>query len=61
MLLLPFSTARLFFPWRPIHVSPLGIAAFFHRAGYILRSEFPFCMTAIAIGAAGLWLRVRSN
>ncbi len=24
MLLFPFSDARLFFPWRPIHVSPLG-------------------------------------
>jgi inner membrane protein len=51
MLLFPFSNARLFFPWRPIHVSPLGILAFFDRAGYILRSEFPFCLVAIVMGA----------
>ena len=28
MLLFPVSEARLFFPWRPIRVSPLGIARF---------------------------------
>src|SRR6185369_4603046 len=54
MLLFPFSEGRIFFPWRPIHVSPLGILEFFHRAGYILRSEAPFCAAAIAIGATGL-------
>ena len=65
MLLFPFSTERLFFPWTPIHVSPLGIRAFFHRAGYILRSEAPFCAGAVAIGVVGLlakrrlWRRVR--
>src|SRR5947207_1310356 len=53
MLLFPFSEARLFFPWRPIHVSPLDITAFFGRAGYILRSELPFCAAAVAIGMAG--------
>jgi inner membrane protein len=54
MLLFPFSEARLFFPWRPIHVSPLSILRFFSRAGYILRSEAPFCIGAIAIGVSGL-------
>jgi inner membrane protein len=54
MLLFPFSDARLFFPWRPIHVSPLSILRFFTRAGYILRSEAPFCIGAIAIGVSGL-------
>ena len=29
MLLFPVSEARLFFPWRPIRVSPLGIVRFF--------------------------------
>src|ERR1019366_3863980 len=29
MLLFPFSEDRLFFPWRPIHVSPLGVLRFF--------------------------------
>ena len=55
MLLFPFSTRRLFFPWRPIRVSPLSIARFFDRAGEILRSELPFCAAAIA---AGLLLHV---
>jgi inner membrane protein len=59
MLLFPFSEARLFFAWRPIHVSPLSIARFFMKAGYILRSELPFCIAAIAIGVAGLLARRR--
>lgn len=54
MLLFPFSDARLFFPWRPIHVSPLGILRFFSRAGYILKSELPFSVAAMLMGAAGL-------
>src|SRR5262249_18351879 len=29
MLLFPFCDERLFFPWTPIHVSPLGVIAFF--------------------------------
>ncbi len=60
MLLFPFSDARLFFPWRPIHVSPLGIMRFFSRAGYILESEAPFDAGALVIGLAGLSL-VRHN
>jgi inner membrane protein len=56
MLLFPFSEDRWFFPWRPIHVSPLSIPRFFSRAGYILRSEMPFCMAAVAIGVAGWWV-----
>jgi inner membrane protein len=53
MLLFPFTDARLFFPWRPIHVSPIEISRFFSRAGYILLSELPFCLAAIALGQAG--------
>ena len=53
MLLFPFSDARLFFPWRPIHVSPLSISRFFDVAGYILGSELPFCASAIALGVFG--------
>jgi inner membrane protein len=56
MLLFPFSEERLFFPWRPIHVSPISVMSFFHRAGHILRSEAPFCFAAIAIGVSGLLL-----
>ena len=55
MLLFPFSTERLFFPWRPIRVSPLSIARFFDRAGEILWSELPFCAVAVALGLAARW------
>jgi inner membrane protein len=50
MLFFPFSRDRFFFPWRPIHVSPLSIAHFFDRAGPILWSELPFCAAAILLG-----------
>lgn len=50
MLLFPFSDNRLFFPWRPIRVSPLGIVRFFDRAGEILLSELPFNVAAVALG-----------
>lgn len=59
MLLFPFSAARLFFPWRPIHVSPLGILAFFRHPGHILASELPFCLAAILIGAGAWYVRRR--
>jgi inner membrane protein len=59
MLLSPFSTERIFFPWTPIHVSPLGILEFFDKAGYILRSEAPFCAGAMAIGVVGLLAKRR--
>jgi inner membrane protein len=52
MLLFPFSSERLFFPWRPIRVSPLSIARFFDRAGEILWSELPFCAVAVLVGWA---------
>jgi inner membrane protein len=52
LLLFPFTEARLFFPWRPIRVSPLGIVRFFDRAGEILWSEAPFDAAAVAVGGA---------
>lgn len=50
VLLFPVSTERLFFPWRPIRVSPLSILRFFDRAGEILLSELPFDLAAFAVG-----------
>src|SRR5580693_496333 len=50
MALYPFSVHRYFFPWHPIHVSPLGIVQFFSRAGYILKSEMPFDLAALVCG-----------
>jgi inner membrane protein len=52
MVLFPFSSKRLFFSWRPIHVSPLSVLRFFSGAGYILKSELPFCLAAVAIGVS---------
>jgi inner membrane protein len=52
MVLFPFSPERLFFSWRPIHVSPLNVLRFFSEAGYILKSELPFCLAAVAIGVS---------
>lgn len=50
MLLFPITTERLFFPWRPIRVSPLSVMRFFDRAGEILRSELPFDLVAVIVG-----------
>jgi inner membrane protein len=61
MLLFPFSTERLFFPWRPIRVSPLSIARFFQRAGEILESELPFCAAALAAGLTARAIRRRAG
>ena len=59
MLLLPFSCARLFFPWRPIYTPPGGIESLISRAWILRSSEIPFCVTAVAIGVAGLLARRR--
>jgi inner membrane protein len=39
-LLAPFANGRIFFPWRPIRVAPLGLGRFFSAEGLrVLRSE----------------------
>jgi inner membrane protein len=39
-LLSPFDNTRLFFPWTPIEVSPIGIKAFFSKWGVaVIKSE----------------------
>jgi inner membrane protein len=39
-LFAPFSNERYFWPWRPVEVSPIGLAAFFSRWGLrVLSSE----------------------
>lgn len=57
MLLVPFSEARLFFPWHPIQVSPIGIGRFVSAAGPVLRSEWPFCLAAVALAGLARWSR----
>ena len=59
MLLLPFSRARLFFPWRPIYTPPGAVENLIGRAWFIRRSEIPFCVAALAIGISGLLARTR--
>ena len=59
MLLLPFTRARLFFPWRPIHTPPGCIENILSRAWFIRRSEIPFCVTAAVIGILGMLGRRR--
>jgi inner membrane protein len=54
MLLLPFTRARLFFPWRPIYTPPGGIESVLRRACFIRRSEVPFCLAFLTIGIVGL-------
>ena len=46
----PFENTRYFFPWRPIHVSPIGIDVFFGKEGKrVILSEL------IWIGVPGLF------
>jgi inner membrane protein len=57
-LLFPFSKARLFFPWRPIHVSSFRGIGFFHGHYLgVLGSELPFWIVASVIGICGLLLQ----
>ncbi len=51
---IPVSAARIFFPWRPLTVSPLSVHAFFSpRGGAILANEIAWVWlpTAAALGA----------
>lgn len=49
----PFSSARYFFPWHGIEVSPLTVRQFFSEwGGSVLRSEFKY----VWIPCIALWL-----
>lgn len=49
----PLSNARLFFPWRPIPVSPLRVSSFFSQWGIrVLAVELWF---ALPVFAGALW------
>ena len=56
---LPFRDERTFLPFRPIHVSPIGVDGFFGRRGLqILASELKWIWTpSLLAGGAGLLLR----
>src|SRR5919206_2758746 len=52
----PFSNARYFFPWRPVMVSPIGMAEFFSRWGLeVIRSEFVWLWLPACASMLGAW------
>lgn len=54
----PWSDARLFAPWRPIEVSPIGARFFSARGLEVLWSEARWvALPALALGMAGAVLR----
>lgn len=53
----PLSEARVFFPYRPIAVSPIGVASFFSARGWaVLQSELVW--VGLPVLALGVALRV---
>lgn len=56
----PFNTRRYFFPWRPLHVSPIGAGGFFSaRGARILKSEFTWVWLPV-VAATGIFLGLRA-
>jgi inner membrane protein len=56
----PFSNARYYLPWRPILVSPIGVAPFFSARGVaVLKSELVWIWAPAAVCAV-LGLAIRS-
>lgn len=55
----PFSAERLFFPFRPIQVSPIGVGNFFSEKGLnVMTSEFIWVLIpAFVLGAIGAGIR----
>jgi inner membrane protein len=62
-ILSPFDDNRYFFPWRPIKVSPIGIAHFFSQKGIrVLKSEFVWiALPCVACYLISVFLRKRSS
>lgn len=60
-LFAPFDNERLFFPWHPIKVAPIGVGAFFTARGWsVLRSEMVWVwVPSAALVVAGYLLRKR--
>ena len=53
--LAPFDNTRYFFPWRPVQVSPIGIAPFFSRYGLeVLLSEFVWIWVPVGMVIFGI-------
>jgi inner membrane protein len=57
----PFDNRRLFFPWRPIRVSPISVSAFLSATGVrVLRSEVQWVWLPAVLVAGLLTLLRRS-
>jgi inner membrane protein len=58
----PFENSRYFLPWRPIHVSPIGISRFFSARGlYVLQSEIVYIWLPSATLILLVWLARRTR
>jgi inner membrane protein len=58
----PFDNHRYFLPWRPIHVSPIGVARFFSERGFaVLQSELVWIWLPAALLALSAWLLRRRS
>lgn len=57
----PFSLERIFFPFRPIEVSPIGISSFFSEWGLrVIASELVLVLLpALVVGTIGAVIRIR--
>jgi len=57
----PFWSDRYFLPWRPIAVSPIGVARFLSARGVaVLASELRWVwLPSIVFATLGWWLRHR--
>jgi inner membrane protein len=51
---IPFDAERIFFPWRPLIVSPIGVGSFVDRAGVVLWREVQWVWLP-ALTLAGAW------
>ena len=53
----PFENRRYFLPWRPIHVSPIGIGRFFSERGVaVFQSELLWIWLPAAVLAVSAWI-----
>jgi inner membrane protein len=58
----PFSDARYFFPWRPIHVAPLSIKRFFANRGIVvIGSELIVVWLPLLAAAGAAWAARRRH
>jgi inner membrane protein len=55
----PLSGQRYFFPWRPIHVSPIGVRFFSARSWSVLESELLWVWLPASLLSLALWRWLR--